>query len=256
MAVCEVHYFSSSLMKMTAANVIVPEGIKGPFPVMYLLHGLSDDYSAWCRRTSIERYADEWPLIVVMPDGGRGFYCDSLENPRGAYESAIVKDLIGFVDNTFPTIAKREGRVIAGLSMGGYGAMKLAVKFPDLFSACVSHSGALTFAHYPLSRDDDWDKEFRLIVGDEPAGGENDIFALLEKAKTAPLPAIRIDCGVDDFLIERNREMHGYLEGLGIPHEYAEYPGVHNWPYWDEHVQEAIAFFAGVIGLKKREQHG
>lgn len=238
---------------MTAANVILPDGQTGPFPVMYLLHGLSDDHTAWLRRSNIERYAADWPLIVVMPDGGRGFYCDSVENPRAAYESAIVKDLIGLVDSIFPTIPKREGRVIAGLSMGGYGAMKLAVKFPELFSACVSHSGALHFGHYPLSREDDWDKEFRLIVGEDPAGGENDIFALVEHPRTAPLPAIRIDCGVDDFLIDRNREMHAFLEGLGIAHDYAEYPGAHTWDYWDEHVQEAIAFFAGVLDIQKKE---
>ena len=254
MALCEIHYWSNSLTKMTAANVIVPEGIKGPFPVFYLLHGLSDDYSVWCRRTSIERYVADLPLIVVMPDGGRGFYCDGIENPRQACESAIVKDLIGFIDNTFPTIAKREGRVIGGLSMGGYGALKLAVKFPELFCATVSHSGAVTFSHYALNRDDDWDKEFGLIVGENPVGGPNDIFALIQKPRLAPLPAIRIDCGVDDFLIERNREMHAFLKDLGIPHEYEEYPGVHNWAYWDEHVQEAIAFFARALKIKKREQ--
>lgn len=253
MALCEVNYFSNSLQKMTAANVVIPEGKKGPFPVMYLLHGLSDDYTGWQRRTSIERYVAELPLIVVMPDGGRSFYCDAIENPRGAYESAIVKDLIGFIDATFPTIATREGRVIAGLSMGGYGAMKLAVKYPDLFSACVSHSGSLTFGHFAMGREGDFDKEFRLVVGENPEGGDNDIFALVQRPRLAPLPAIRIDCGVDDFLIERNREMHRFLDDLGIPHEYAEYPGAHDWGYWDEHVQEAIAFFARVLDIKKKE---
>src|SRR5579862_5893949 len=169
MALCEIHFWSNSLTKMTAVNVIVPEGQKGPFPVFYLLHGLSDDYSAWCRRTSIERYVADLPLIVVMPDGGRGFYCDAIENPRQNYESAIVKDLIGFIDNTFPTVSKREGRVIGGLSMGGYGALKLAVKFPELFCATVSHSGALTFGHFPMGREDDFDKEFSLVVGENPA---------------------------------------------------------------------------------------
>src|ERR1044071_6734116 len=98
----------------------------GPFATFYLLHGLSDDHTIWLRRTSIERYVSSLPLIVVMPDGERGFYTDAQEG--FAFESAITKDLISFIDRTFPTKADRSGRAIGGLSMGGDGAVKLALK--------------------------------------------------------------------------------------------------------------------------------
>jgi len=102
MAFCELRYFSPALGRQTAANVILPEGDhRPPYAVLYLLHGLSDDYTIWHRRTSIERYVAEYPLMVVMPDGGRGFYCDA--KVGDAWETAILTDLIGFVDRTFPT---------------------------------------------------------------------------------------------------------------------------------------------------------
>src|SRR5579871_2790575 len=124
MAFCELHYFSPALQKQTAANILLPEGEEatGPFCVFYLLHGLSDDHTIWQRRTSIERYVAGLPLIVVMPDGGRGFYTDAQEGM--AYETAIVHDLVNYVDRMFPTKAERGGRCIGGLSMGGYGAIK------------------------------------------------------------------------------------------------------------------------------------
>jgi putative tributyrin esterase len=127
MAFCTLHFHSPALVKACSMNVIVPESGVGepPFPVCYLLHGLSDDHTSWARRTSIERYVADLPLIVVMPDGGRSFYTDAVEGP--AYERHLIEDVIGFVDRTFQTIRARRGRVIGGLSMGGFGAMKLAL---------------------------------------------------------------------------------------------------------------------------------
>lgn len=250
MAVCEIHLRSSnSLQRMTSAMVILPEGQPGPFPVFYLLHGLSDDHTVWTRRTSIERYVENLPMIVVMPNGGRSFYTDSKTCTTAAYESYIVKDLLGFVDNTFQTVSSREGRVIGGLSMGGYGSLKLALKHPDLFCAAVSHSGAAGFASRGFSEDEEWGREWIPIFGKDPQGGDEDVFALAEKTDRSMLPALRIDCGVDDFLIEDNRLFHQHLEKLSIPHEYEEFSGEHNWAYWDIHVQEAIAFFAEALGL-------
>src|SRR5205823_3171080 len=147
MACCKLRYFSKALDKQTAANVILPEKHTGPFAVFYLLHGLSDDHTTWVRRTSIERYVENLPLLVVMPDGGRGFYCDAVDG--FAYETALVRDLVTFIDQTFPTRANRGGRCIGGLSMGGYGAIKIALRFPELFCSATSHSGAFGFAHGP-----------------------------------------------------------------------------------------------------------
>ncbi|HZO87714.1 MAG TPA: alpha/beta hydrolase family protein [Chthonomonadaceae bacterium] len=252
MAFCELKYFSKALQKATAADIILPEGDhEGPFATFYLLHGLSDDHTIWQRRTSIERYVQDLPLIVVMPDGGRGFYCDAKEGM--AWETAIVRDLVNYVDKMFHTKAAREGRCIGGLSMGGYGAAKLALKYPDLFCSAVSHSGALCFAHRPLPPDSEnpWNTEFRRIVGENPVGGPDDIFALAEKLASEKRPALRIDCGTEDFLIEDNRALHAYLDQIGYPHEYAEFPGAHDWAYWDTHVQEAIAFHARNLGIGK-----
>jgi putative tributyrin esterase len=251
MAFCELKYFSKALNKATAADIILPENDrKGPFATFYLLHGLSDDHTIWQRRTSIERYVQDLPLIVVMPDSGRGFYCDAREGM--AWETAIVRDLVSYIDTMFHTKATRASRCIGGLSMGGYGAVKLALKFPDLFCSAVSHSGAVAFAHNPLNPrpDNPWDTEMARIVGENPVGGPDDAFALAAKLDPAQRPALRIDCGVDDFLLPSNRDFHAHLEAIGYPHEYVEFPGAHNWAYWDQHVQEAIAFHARNLGLQ------
>jgi len=256
MAVCEIHFGNANaLSKMISATVILPEGKRGPFPVLYLLHGLSDDHTTWVRRTSIERYVEGMPLIVVMPNGERSFYSDSRSNPKAAFETMIVRDLVGFVDATFKTRAERSGRATCGLSMGGYGAMKLALKHPDMFCAASSHSGALMFASRPLDargKDEEWLKEFVPAFGEDPSGGPEDVLALAERAarnEHATLPAIRIDCGTEDFLIQDNRAAHARLEELGLPHEYHEFPGAHEWGYWDVHVRESIDFVARAMGI-------
>jgi putative tributyrin esterase len=257
MAFCELKYFSRALGRATAASVILPEsGAKGPFATFYLLHGLSDDHTIWQRRTSIERYVAQYPLIVVMPDGGRGFYCDAREGDLG--ETALVRDLIQYVDRMFRTRATREGRCIGGLSMGGYGAVKLALKYPDLFCSAVSHSGAVGRAHQPLKPDPDspFTTEMIRIFGEHPEGGPDDIFALAERLDPAKRPALRIDCGTGDFLLEDNRALHAHLSEIGYPHEYLEAPGQHEWGYWDLHVQEAIRFHARNLRLKKPEARG
>lgn len=248
MAFGEFHYFSPALSKHTCCNVIFPEieGQNGPFPVLYLLHGLSDDYSSWQRRTSIERYVQALPLIVVMPDGGRGWYSDA---PEGfAYERAIINDAIGFIDRAFHTIPEKSGRAISGLSMGGYGAIKLALKFPDLFTSAHGHSGAYGFGH-GLWRDEQ--PEFTRIIGPDALGGPQDLWRIAENAAEGETPALRIDCGSSDFLIEQNRDFHGHLENLGIAHEYEEFPGAHDWPYWDRHIQSALRFHARQLKISK-----
>jgi putative tributyrin esterase len=244
MALCTLHYFSRAIGKMTGATVLMPEGADGPFPVFYLLHGLSDDHTAWTRNTNIERYVQNMPLIVVMPDGGRGFYTDAREG--FAYGTATGPELISFIDRTFNTDARRQARVIGGLSMGGYGAIKLALTYPESYCSAVSHSGTLAVAHRSLQRES---PELVRIFGANPRGGPDDLFALAERIDHRMLPALRFDCGVDDFLLEDNRSFHAHLKSLGIPHEYDELPGDHSWPYWDLQVQNALAFHARALGL-------
>src|SRR5262249_49269309 len=178
MAFATINYHSPSLQKASSFNIVFPEGpeIRRPWSVFYLLHGLSDDHTIWMRRTSIERYAAGLPLVVVMPDGGRGFYTNAIAG--FAYEDDLLKDVIGLVDSTFPVKAERSGRAIGGLSMGGFGAVKLGLKHPELFASVNSHSGALGFLRTtpgkpPLSA------EFERIFGKSPSGGPEDPFALV-----------------------------------------------------------------------------
>lgn len=245
MAFLTVNYYSQSLQKACTMNVILPESSDRPYPVMYLLHGLSDDYTIWSRRTRIEWYVRDLPLAVVMPDGGRGFYSDAVRGP--AHESHIINDVISFIDRHFNTQAERSGRVITGLSMGGYGALKLALKFPDMFCSVVSHSGGVAAGHNPFR--EDLANELVLIYGENHVGGKDDLWAIVENVDRNKLPAIRMDCGLDDFLLDDNRAFHQHLIKLNIPHEYEEFPGEHNWDYWDIHVQDAIKFHARSLGI-------
>ncbi len=247
MAVCEIHTDQdNALQKMAALRVIVPEGRPGPFPVVYLLHGLSDDHSAWTRRSNIERHAQAYPFLVVMPDGGRGWYTDAVGSPRSQYETFLTRDLVGFIDNTFQTVRGREGRFITGFSMGGYGAMKLALKHPDLYAGIASHAGALDITGETGSGDDDRRRELQLVFGASPKGGKDDCFAVASALSVDQFPAIRIDCGIEDFLLGHNRKFHAHLTSLGVPHEYVEPTGGHDWPYVDTHIQNTLAFFAGL----------
>lgn len=248
MALCELHFFSQALGKQTAAYVILPEVGTAPYPVLYLLHGLSDDHTIWLRRTSIERYVSNLPLIVVMPDGGRGFYSDAAEGFQ--FGTAIGVELSERIDRTFPTIPSRNGRAVAGLSMGGYGALRLGLTYSDRFCAAVSHSGALAFGHHATGFDGKaHPPEFQRILGADHVGGPNDLFALAEASDPNTLPALRIDCGTEDFLIESNRELHTHLTQIAVPHEYEEHPGAHTWDYWDKHIQDTLKFISEPLGL-------
>jgi putative tributyrin esterase len=249
MAFATINYYSRSLQKASSFNIVFPDDprVSRPWSVFYLLHGLSDDHTIWMRRTSIERYVEGLPLVVVMPDGGRGWYTNAAEGL--AYEDDLVKDVIGLVDGTFPVKAERTGRAIGGLSMGGYGAVKLGLKHPAMFASVNSHSGAVG-----APRDPDLIKklnpEFERIFGKSPRGGAEDPAAIVERLDHGLIPALRLDCGTDDFLLEENRAFHRLLESMHIPHEYDEFPGGHNWAYWDTHVQQAIAFHVRNLKLK------
>jgi S-formylglutathione hydrolase FrmB len=247
MPLCEFHYKSAALDKQTSATILLPDPeIPGPYPVMFLLHGLSDDNTIWARRTSIERYVEGLPLIVVMPDGGRGFYIDAAEG--FAYGAALGVELPEILRKYFPT---KPGWCITGLSMGGYGALRLALGDPVTFVSAVSHSGAVGFGHRPEYFEDPRFAEFRRLLGPNPLHGPNDLYARAQLLEAGQRPQIRFDCGVDDYLIEDNRAFHRFLMEKRFPHEYEEHPGAHTWAYWDLHVQEAIAFHARNLGLSR-----
>lgn len=242
MAFATIQYQSRSLGKASAFNVVFPEdaNLPRPWATFYLLHGLSDDHTIWERRTSIERYVGGLPLVVVMPDGGRGWYTNAAEG--FAYEDDLIKDVVGLVERTFPVRAERAGRAIGGLSMGGYGAVKLALKHPEMFCSANSHSGALGFLRTTGSEFRKNSPEFDRIFGKAAEDGPEDPFAIVERIDHGRIPALRIDCGTDDFLLGQNRAFHAHLEKMKVAHQYEEFPGGHTWDYWDRHVQEAIAF--------------
>ena len=251
MALCDVHWTSNVLAKKVGMYVILPEAGTPPYATYYLLHGLSDDYTVWLRRTRIEWYVREMPLMVVMPDGFRGFYTDNADGP--AYATHIAQELVSFVERNFPARRQRESRCVGGLSMGGYGALRLALAYPQLFASDNSHSGALMHGGRDGPRPDGplSPAEFRRIFGDRPGGSGHDLLALARHTKEsgATLPRLLVDCGTDDFLIEDNRMFHRELEQLNVPHEYREHPGAHTWDYWDDHVRDALNFHLGSLRL-------
>ena len=250
MAICELHFSANNaLQRMHSATVLLPEKKTGPFPVLYLLHGQSDDHTAWTRHSNIERYVADLPLIVVMPDTERGWYVDAARDPSRPFETYITRDLIPFIDATYRTRPERSGRAIAGLSMGGYGAFTLAAKHPDLF--CAAHGFSSGFARGRQDLTDD--SEFHLVFGDLPAGTDYDVFALMDKVAAQLAPTeFSFDCGIDDFTLDANRALHRHMASLGIPHRYEEYPGAHDWAYWNERILTALPQLIQKLGIAER----
>lgn len=241
---------SKHLGQRVSLTALLPEIGDGPFATLYLLHGLSDDHTIWTRQTALERHAANLPLAIVMPQGFRGFYTRNEAGPD--YVSYLLHDVIGTCERLLPLRRDRGGRSIGGLSMGGYGALRVGLAHPDRFTSIGSHSGALGYGSGQLAnRSSLTPGEYRRIFGEAPAGTDHDLVALARRANsTSPLPAIAIDCGVDDFLIEQNRTFHIALEAIALPHAYAEHPGEHNWAYWDARLPAALAFHASAMGIE------
>jgi S-formylglutathione hydrolase FrmB len=240
MARCELNFKSAVLGKAQACYVLLPNSIeKGKeYPVLYLLHGYSDDYTIWQRHTSIELYTMDMDLVVVMPDGGHEFYTNA--ETGYDYETFLIEELPVLIENCFPVSTERSRRGIGGLSMGGYGAIRLGLKYPERFMSVTSHSGAFDIQAKMKSIDPL--VHLHRIFGKTVKGTDNDVFYLIEQADAKSLPAIKFDCGVDDHLIEDNRKLAKALTEKGIPFQYDEYPGEHNWWFWDEHIKEALQF--------------
>jgi putative tributyrin esterase len=232
------HWHSTVLARNVTTWVLHPDVGSPPFPALYLLHGLGDDHTTWMRRTRLEWYAANSPFLIVMPDGGRSFYTNAESGPR--YADHIALELPGMIERTFA--ARPDAKSIAGQSMGGYGAFRLALGYPGRFKSASSHGGGLLRPMRPLT-DPPADREWPLLFGPNPAGSSHDLIELARRAKSAgELPALRIDCGLEDHLLDHNRAYHAELTRLAIPHEYAELPGGHNWDYWDQQLPEMLAF--------------
>lgn len=243
------NFFSETLGVSTSATVLLPQDGAGQIglettvrpatPVLYLLHGLSDDDTIWLRRTSIERYASTWGIAVVMPDAGTSFYCNEVHGRR--YWDFVSQELPQLVAANFRVSTAREDSFVAGLSMGGYGAFKLALHQPERFAAAGSLSGCLDMASSPRSPQPGGEPS--AIWGERPiAGTDDDLVALLGRVDSASLPRLWLTCGTEDRLAEHNRTFAQAAEAAGVAVEVDWAPGDHEWGYWDAKIQDFIGF--------------
>jgi S-formylglutathione hydrolase FrmB len=255
MALIHCNFFSEVIGLCSSAEVILPDPRRTPeglvaaearqlYPTLYLLHGLSDDHTIWQRRTSIERYVAELNLAVVMPAVQRSFYTDMA---RGyPYWTFVSEELPALMRAWFPLSAAREDNFVAGLSMGGYGAFKLALTHPDRFAAAASLSGALDVAGSVHDRDREWQRELRLIFGKprQIASSPHDLFYLAEQlaeSEWADLPLYQW-CGTEDFLYDENLRFRSHARSLDLNLTYEEGPGVHEWGDWDRMIQRVLGW--------------
>lgn len=250
---------SVAMGKTYNAAVVLPNSYakgKTKYPVMYLLHGAYGHFRDWLKSTPnksvVKDLADQYNMIIVMPEGETfSFYLDSKSNKESQFETYITKEVLQKIDQTYRTIAEKKGRVITGLSMGGHGALSLSAKHPELYLAAGSMSGALDMGSM-LNRDnaDQVKKLMQPVFGDESGNRElyeaNAVLGMIEKIKANKMPLI-IDIGVDDFLIESNRELHRRLVYEKIPHDYTERPGAHTWEYWENSVPYHAYFFSKIL---------
>ena len=244
MAHLVVDYYADALGMQTRMHVLLPQRqTAGKVKTLYLLHGMSDDEGTWMRRTSIDRYAEEKGLAVVMPDGGLGWYTDMY---RGlAWFKFISGELPALCRRFFPILSdRREDTFIGGLSMGGYGALKCGLRAPQTFSQVISLSGALDAAdtavnNTVLATRAYWEDVFG-PAKDVP-GSENDLFAAAEALTDPALrPRVYMWCGTEDFLYAQNTRMRDHLRALGYDLTYEESPGDHQWKYWDKKIADAL----------------
>lgn len=260
MALVQCRFYSEVLNLSTAMNVILPQPPEiqpgRTYPVLYLLHGLSDDETIWQRRTSIERYVRYINLAVVMPAVQRSFYTDMVCGYR--YWTFVSEELPVLARSFFPLSAARKDTFVAGLSMGGYGAFKLALTYPDRYAAAASLSGALDLADLTRVEHDDWLAEMEIIFGplDRLVGSNNDLFHLARQAAAAPLrPRLYQCCGTEDFLYQDNRRFKELAMSLGLDLTYEEGPGEHEWGYWDQQIQRVLNWLPLPLSARRPATH-
>jgi putative tributyrin esterase len=250
MALLRCDFFSDVLEVGTSMTVLLPQASEeqigvspgsttrdgsAGFPVLYLLHGLSDDCTAWLRYTSIERYAGALGLAVVMPQVQRSFYADEAHGAR--FWSFLSEELPTVVGSFFRISPRREDTFVAGLSMGGYGALKWALHHPDRFAAAASLSGALDVRTLLPER-----RELFERVYDGRIGDEDDLFALLGRHDAAELPRLYVGCGTEDHLVDGSRRFVAAAERAGVDVRTDFPPGEHEWGVWDAMVQDVLAW--------------
>lgn len=240
-----IKVYSVAMHKEIPCVVITPElysTLHASYPVVYLLHGYSGNYLDWITKVpELKNAVDEFHVIIVCPDGGfSSWYFDSPVDSSMRYETFMTKELIREIDARYRTIPDRNQRAICGLSMGGHGALYLAIRHPDLFGAAGSISGGVDILPFP----DNWDIKKRLgdLKTNRKNWEENSVINLVDSLKNNELKLI-IDDGVDDIFIKENRALNQKLLDKHINHVYIERPGGHTWAYWSNAIDYELMFF-------------
>lgn len=236
--VSERQFTSKSLGRVVHYKIILPANYPHEsrrYPVLYLLHGLQGGFSDWESRTNLGHYAEKYKMIIAMPDAGDSWYVNSATNPQDRYEDFIVEDFIPEIESNWRVLRAAHRRAIAGLSMGGYGAMKFALKHPGLFAMAGSISGAMDAPGELATERPDFAAKLSEVFGAAGSGtrADNDIYALAQQAKTIDSVYFYVDCGNGDWALPSNREFAKTLSERKFRYEYHETPGIHSWQYWD-----------------------
>jgi S-formylglutathione hydrolase FrmB len=252
---------SRLIKKALPYRVIQPalyEVSEKPFPVLYLLHGLFGNCDNWIELTDIREHIERHEMLVVAPDSGNSWYTDSATAENEKFESYLTAELVPEIERSFRVKVTREGRATAGISMGGYGAFKFALRHPELFVFVGSSSGAFHAARMNAEIcGENWpeyEASIMRVFGEQRSEtrGRNDAYKLvaeINNGSAAKLPFFYFDCGDQDGFLNANREFADLLKNKNIAHDYRELPGGHEWPYWNERVKEILEkadkFFAG-----------
>ena len=228
------------------------------YPVVYLLHGYSDNETAWVQFGEVNASADRAianrdipPMIIVMPDAGVSWYINSFDGSN-PFEDILIQEFIPYIDKTWSTRKTREFRAVAGLSMGGYGALILSIKNPDVFSSCAAFSAAVfTDNEVKEMSEDRYERFFKNIYGPETNSNrltqhwhEHSVIHLINTLPEDQLKRVSfyIDNGDDDFLFEGNAMLHIAMRKRGVPHQFRVRDGAHNWTYWRTHITQGLKF--------------
>jgi S-formylglutathione hydrolase FrmB len=240
-----VFIFSKSMQKEIKTVVIKPDNYKKnklKFPVVYLLHGAMGVSTNWIKKVpQLQEMANEHQLLIVCPDGSvNSWYFDSPVDSSYKYETHVSTEVPAFIDANYKTIANRNFRAITGLSMGGHGAMFIAFRHAETFSACGSMSGALAVNY--IKRGYDIQKRLGDTILNKQYYEDWSVLKVIEEYPKDSL-AIIVDCGLQDFIYQMSKAAHEKLVQLKIPHDYIERPGKHDWPYWANAVRYQLVFF-------------
>ena len=249
--------YSDNLQSNTTVTVLLPTSNPDPqsplrakydagakFPTLYLLHGMFGDHTDWTRFTQIETFAEECGAAVVMPSGANSFYTNMKHGPR--YFSWVAEELPRAMRALFPLSEKREDNFIAGLSMGGYGAFKIAMTKPENYAAAASLSGAVDIVSLVRQNDEFPRGQIEDIFGDleKVPGGENDLFALTDRLvrSAGPRPRFYQACGTEDFIYGFNLRFRDHAKAAGLDLTYEEGSGIHDFYFWNTFIKKAMTW--------------